>query len=394
MRIIPLLLFVLFLFTLDAVSQVERPASNKEEVASTLSNQLEYPKSMMVNIMEAKAQSNKNSGSIETNDCGNIGITPEELAQYQQTSTFIVNYSGFTPEAQIAFQHAVDIWSSIITADVPIEINASFIGLGPGVLGSAGPTFLFLDVPGEPIANTFYPSALADQFNGFDQAGPDINAQFSSNFTNWYFGLDGCPGQDEFDFVTVVLHEIGHGLGVFGSAEVLNFPGFGALGCYGFNLPGTQDFFPTIFDHFVESADGSVVVTDFDPSFCWQELIDLYTGDELVFNGTNVNSCNDGSPARLYDPPSFEVGSSYAHFDEDAFPSTSSNALMTPFIARGEAIHIPGCGTALLRDLGYNTHGFIKQVPTLGQWGVVFLYLIMSILSIVALSQKRIFTID
>ena len=115
MRIIPLLLFVLFLFTLDAVSQVERPASNKEEVASTLSNQLEYPKSMMVNIMEAKAQSNKNSGSIETNDCGNIGITPEELAQYQQTSTFIVNYSGFTPEAQIAFQHAVDIWSSIIT---------------------------------------------------------------------------------------------------------------------------------------------------------------------------------------------------------------------------------------------------------------------------------------
>lgn len=388
MRIISLLLSVLYLFAIDAVAQVERPVSNKEESTSTVPNRIKYPKNMMVNIMEAKAPSNRGASSIATNDCGNIGITPEELQEYEQTSTFIVNYSGFTPEAQNAFQHAVDIWSRVITAEVPIEINASFTGLGPGILGSAGPTFLFLNVPNEPFANTFYPSALADQFFGSDQAGPDISASFSSNFTNWYYGLDGCPGDNEFDFVTVVMHEIGHGLGFSGSAEVLNFAFFGTLGCYGIGLPNSSEYYPTVFDHFVESIDGSVKVTDFDPAFCWQELIDLFTGDDLVFNGPNVNACNGGSPARLYDPPFFEVGSSYSHFDENTYPEGSQNALLTPFISREEAIHNPGCATALLRDLGYNAHGFIKVVPTLGQWSMIILFLLLPILSIIAIKNK------
>ena len=37
-----------------------------------------------------------------------------------------VNYTGFTPEAQAAFQRAVDIWSSLLIATVPIEIEANF----------------------------------------------------------------------------------------------------------------------------------------------------------------------------------------------------------------------------------------------------------------------------
>ena len=41
-----------------------------------------------------------------------------------------------------------------------------------------------------------------------------------SNSEDWYFGLDGQPGEDQFDFVSVVLHEVGHGLGFHDSFRV------------------------------------------------------------------------------------------------------------------------------------------------------------------------------
>lgn len=42
-------------------------------------------------------------------------------------STFIVNYTGFTSEAQTAFQFAVDIWSNNIESSVPIIVDTNFV---------------------------------------------------------------------------------------------------------------------------------------------------------------------------------------------------------------------------------------------------------------------------
>jgi hypothetical protein len=76
------------------------------------------------------------------------------LENPQVTASFVVNYSGFTPEAQAAFQHAVNIWSNIVVSSVPIVINANWTPLGAGVLGSAGPTFIYRDFLGAPETNT------------------------------------------------------------------------------------------------------------------------------------------------------------------------------------------------------------------------------------------------
>ena len=48
-----------------------------------------------------------------------------------KTAEFIVNYTGFTPEAEAAFQYAVDIWSTILVSDQPIRVDASFSGVAP-----------------------------------------------------------------------------------------------------------------------------------------------------------------------------------------------------------------------------------------------------------------------
>src|SRR3954467_4837277 len=82
----------------------------------------------------------------------------------QQTATISVTYIGFEafPAAQAAFQHAVDIWSGLIVAPVPITVRAEFAPLGADMLGSASAGSIRRNFPNAPAANFWYPIALAN----------------------------------------------------------------------------------------------------------------------------------------------------------------------------------------------------------------------------------------
>ena len=80
------------------------------------------------------------------------------------SATISVTYTGFSAQAQTAFQAAVNIWAATITSPAPIRIQASFAPLATGVLGSAGPS-RGCTVPGG-IPSTFYNAALADKIKG------------------------------------------------------------------------------------------------------------------------------------------------------------------------------------------------------------------------------------
>ncbi|MBI2819276.1 MAG: peptidase, partial [Acidobacteria bacterium] len=136
--------------------------------------------------------------------------------------------SGATLGAQrlAAFQFAADIWSAQLDGSIEIRIGArmdpQLCNAMSAVLGSAGPTTAARDFTGALVPNTWYAIALANQLAGSDLApgSDDIGATFNSAigttcpFPNvWYYGLDGNPPGSKIDFVSVVLHEIGHGLG-------------------------------------------------------------------------------------------------------------------------------------------------------------------------------------
>ncbi|HMB51778.1 MAG TPA: PA domain-containing protein [Thermoanaerobaculia bacterium] len=122
---------------------------------------------------------------------------------------------------------AADIWGQTLDSNSPVFVGASFAALSctptSGTLGSAGTTFIFRNFPGAPLADTWYHSALADAIAGAD-LNPgfiDVNSRFNSRIgtdpgcltgRNWYYGFDHQTGGD-FDFLNVVAHEIGHGLG-------------------------------------------------------------------------------------------------------------------------------------------------------------------------------------
>ncbi|HEU4374885.1 MAG TPA: PA domain-containing protein [Telluria sp.] len=128
----------------------------------------------------------------------------------------------------IAFQHAADIWGATLTSAVTIRVGAMFTPLSctadSAVLGSAGAVDIFSDFPGAPKAATWYPGALAAKLAGADQsdpANPHIMARFNSRLglfadcmpgSGFYLGLDNQAG-DRIDLITVLLHELAHGLG-------------------------------------------------------------------------------------------------------------------------------------------------------------------------------------
>jgi len=129
----------------------------------------------------------------------------------------------------ISYQKAADIWGETLESSVPVFVGASFQPLPcsatGGVLGSAGPTYVFSDpapAPAGIVPDTWYHSALYDAITGSQAVNDiDIITFFNSNLgstgclqnSGWYYGLDGNEAPNEIDFLSVVSHEIAHGLG-------------------------------------------------------------------------------------------------------------------------------------------------------------------------------------
>lgn len=127
-----------------------------------------------------------------------------------------------------AFTYAANVWGATLTSNQPIIINAQMTALActatGATLGSAGATSAFRNFPNAPFANTLYPYALANKIAGTYLGtlnAPQISANFNANLgmnanclpgRTWYLGLDGQHGLN-IDFIAVLLHEMGHGLG-------------------------------------------------------------------------------------------------------------------------------------------------------------------------------------
>lgn len=120
------------------------------------------------------------------------------------------------------FLRAASIWEAKLEPKNDIMVLADFRALGPNVLGSAGAIQVFRDFPNAELAQTWYPVALANQLAGEDLAPCgvpltidcfDIQARFATTF-NFYMGFDNNEGVGQQDLLVVILHELGHGLGV------------------------------------------------------------------------------------------------------------------------------------------------------------------------------------
>ncbi len=273
------------------------------------------------------------------------------------STTFIVTYEGFTPEAQKAFQQAVDIWASILSSPVPIRVLAIWHDIQSNsatstILGQASPADFTRNFPGQQKSGTWYPIALAEKIAGKELNSIndyDIRAEFNSS-ANWYLG-SGAPARNQFDFTSVVLHELCHGLGFTSS---MSSTATSTTASWGYSTG-----YPIIFDQFMENGTGQKLLNTTlfaNPSSALrQQLI----GNNLFFNSPMSQMKGDEKP-KLYAPIVYEPGSSVSHLDDNTYTSGNDNSLMTSRASLREVIRDPGpLVRNMFADMGWKSTSLV-----------------------------------
>lgn len=296
-------------------------------------------------------------------------------------ATFEINYLNncggevWPDEAKEAFEYAAELWGNHLSSPIPIAINATWRSLGENTLGSAGPSTLFALSGTGVFPDTFYPIAQVNALLGRDvkdepsvSVTSDINVNISCDRENWYFGTDANTPSGQFDLVTVLLHEIGHGIGFLGSVFGNNSNQTADWGLEVEVEENVFERFPLVYDQF--TLDGNFdnlidpnVYPLNPPGDTSEDLYDAVTGRVgpsqaergVFFSGLDAEFSIENMRVPLWAPNPYRAGSSYSHLNQFFFDTNSqfgTSALMRPQIPTALAIHSPGpvfCG--MLKDM-------------------------------------------
>ena len=262
-----------------------------------------------------------------------------------------------------AFQAAANLWAAALESEITIKIQAQFNPMGgssnSAILGSAGPMTFVRDFPGAPLTGTWYPVALANALSSGDRNGSsaEIVANFNSDVDNstvlgsvgWYYGLNGNPGSN-IDLITVVLHELGHGLGFTHRISL-------STGAFSSNIP---DIYSRNLVY--NSGSGLQNVASLSNA---TRLTAIKSGTNLLWNGVNATAeasgktggLGAGGRPQMYAPNPVKSGSSVSHFNT----TLTSNEIMEPSYTGLN--HNVDLTLAVFEDIGWSSSSSPTPTP-------------------------------
>lgn len=259
----------------------------------------------------------------------------------------------------IAFQHAADLIGVLLTSGVNIVVEAEMNSLGGdasnAILGAAGPISVASNFLGAPSADTWYVAALANKLSGtdLDPVFPDMGAEFNSDVDNstvlgtngWYYGLDGNPPSGDVDFVSVVLHELTHGLGFLSLVSLSN----------GAKFSGLNDAYMRHLEHHGAAQPKYPLMSNS------QRVTASRSSPNLHWTGPAVNAASGGfgGHVEIFAPNPQQSGSSVSHFSTSLAP----DQLMEPYYTG--ANHSVGLALPLLTDIGWGTPSYTDVSVTM-----------------------------
>lgn len=235
-----------------------------------------------------------------------------------------------------AFTFAANLWAARIQSNVTITVNAKMdpqtCTVSSAVLGSAGTTSVHANFSGAPVANTWYCQALANSLAGTDlnPGTADISATFNSNLNGsagclsgkkWYYGYDSTPPGTDIDFISVVTHEIGHGLGfqTFVSQSGVRFGGGTPMDDQYMIKLDRAGAVPSSYQAMTDAQRASANIAD--PNLRWIGTnVDAMVASIPLTGGTSTTH------ARVHAPNPYVSGSSVSHFSTAVTP----NEIMEP----------------------------------------------------------------
>jgi hypothetical protein len=257
------------------------------------------------------------------------------------------------------FRYAADFWAQRLDSPVEVKVQAKFEVLTcsatSAVLGSAGTRYVFSDFTGAPRPLTWYSGTLANKLAGEDlePTEDDISARFTTALDDgsctfprkWYYGLDAQPAGGTTDFATVVIHELGHGLGF--QTFVSRTTGAKFAGDDGIGLD----------DAYMVNLYDATTGKTWDKLTDSERLTSITNTTNLLWNGPEViavassrlsSGVGVGGRPQIYAPNPSESASSMSHWDT----AVSPNEIMEPFITG--ATHSLLITGELMKDLGWS----------------------------------------
>ena len=255
------------------------------------------------------------------------------------------------PQANAGAQEAANIWASLIYSPVPIRVEVKFEELESGMLGSASPDGAYYVDDNGHLPRRVYYTALAEKLYGRNVNGnlPDMYVSMNAT-SNWYYGTDGNPTPKKFDFMSVLLHEMTHGLGFIGSFYVDG------------NGLGSRSSTPYVFDHFLENIKEEKLIDTLIFPLSSQVLGDQLQSSPVYFRSPLAWQELNEIP-KLFVPDTWNSGSSLYHLDELVYNIKNSgrDAMMTPYTSQEEVLHDPGpIATMMLWEMGW-LHTYIRH---------------------------------
>jgi len=208
-------------------------------------------------------------------------------------------------EARItATEYAFGLWSEKLSGTVPVDISVESKSLGNNIIGQSYrmPNFLNTgQVPGVPV-NTWYCSPLWNQLLGYDVTTQrDIRLEMNSSF-NFYLQPTGTVYGT--DWITVMLHEVCHGLGFY--------PLVGQNGAFSYGQH------PGIFDRqLFQGLTGSCIT-----ELTQAERAALVVSGNLYAGAPSslLLDANGGTRVRMFAPSNYSGGSSNSHWHNSGQP--------------------------------------------------------------------------
>lgn len=286
---------------------------------------------------------NKNSEARKINSFSVVGppASSNRNGLFKKTASFEVTWKGtWTDKEKKAAKKALEFWENILIASNPITVELVWKDLGEKSLGNTVTKFTE-ELTKEEYVGYKYPRALAKQLGPISNPkSPDMIITMNSK-QQWSYSVNSVPVKDKFDFITVLLHEVAHGLGIDGK--------YFAIGSETIPLE-TLDDKPAIFDKFIFEGDTQIIsIVDNN------EIQSALTSDNLVFNGVNAKIANLEECPSLYAPRQWKKGSSIYHLGESFHDSRDRvNSLMCYAQSYSEVVHDPGpVLLGILEDLGW-----------------------------------------
>ncbi|MCD8539267.1 MAG: T9SS type A sorting domain-containing protein [Leadbetterella sp.] len=193
------------------------------------------------------------------------------------------------------------------------------------------------------MRDVWYPSALADALVGESVNGnsTDIVLKINRN-TEWNLNYQGAQNFRYYDMLSVIIHEIAHGIGFMSSFEQNGDTQV---------KWGIQNL-PFIYDRYIVDENSNSLVNNRFYSNDSEALLEAVTGNAVFFQ-IDSGAYSQRRP-RLHTERTFAAGASLSHIAVGSGIPDNRDRLMLPTLSLGARYHYPGNGIlAMLFQLGW-----------------------------------------